>query len=119
MTKPRTILLLLCTTALLTGCGAKTTATRGNFAPASLSKVRELSKTPQGKTVQVSGIMVEKCPVAGCWFMLKDDTGIVRVDTKAAGFVVTDLPLQTEVTVAGTVTPGASPSFSASGLQTP
>lgn len=119
MTKPQTILLLLGTVLIFTGCGAKNAATRGNFTPASLSKVRELGKTPKEKTVQVSGIMIEKCPVAGCWFMLKDDTGIVRVDTKAAGFVVSDLPLQTKVTVAGVMVPGASPSFSASGLQTP
>src|SRR5438874_5846422 len=40
--------------------------------------------------VVVSGTMIEKCPVAGCWFVLRDGTGQVRVDTKAAGFVVTE-----------------------------
>ena len=81
--------------------------------------MRELAQAPKGKAVQVTGIMVEKCPVAGCWFILKDKTGTVRVDTKSAGFVVSDLPLQTPVTVTGTVAPGDAPSVSATGLQTP
>ena len=45
--------------------------------------------------------MIEKCPVAGCWFKLRDQTGVMRVDTKAAGFVVTDVPLHTRMRVQG------------------
>jgi hypothetical protein len=41
--------------------------------------------------------------VAGCWFVLQDGTGRVRIDTKAAGFVVTEVPLRTRLTVAGKV----------------
>jgi uncharacterized protein YdeI (BOF family) len=48
--------------------------------------------------------MVEKCPVAGCWFRLRDHTGTIKVDTKSAGFVVVDVPLEQKMTVAGTVT---------------
>jgi hypothetical protein len=47
--------------------------------------------------------MVEKCPVAGCWFRLRDDTGIIKVDTKSAGFAVVKVPLETRVTITGTV----------------
>src|SRR5262249_19803092 len=53
--------------------------------------------------VTVSGRVVEKCPVAGCWFYLQDETGVIKVDTKAAGFVVVNVPLQTTVTVRGKV----------------
>lgn len=53
--------------------------------------------------VTLRGTLVEKCPTAGCWFILKDPTGVIKVDTKAAGFVVTKLPLQTAVTVSGKV----------------
>ena len=45
--------------------------------------------------------MIEKCPTAGCWFMLQDNTGRVRVDLKAAGFVVTDVPTGGAVSVTG------------------
>lgn len=51
--------------------------------------------------VTVHGKMVEKCPVAGCWFMLKDSTGVIKVDTKSAGFVVLNVPLGADVTVSG------------------
>jgi len=53
--------------------------------------------------VTLRGTMIEKCPVAGCWFRIRDDSGIIKVDTKTAGFVVTDVPLQTTVTVGGKV----------------
>ena len=41
--------------------------------------------------------------MAGCWFILQDRTGRVRIDTKAAGFVVLDVPLRTTLAVAGSV----------------
>lgn len=80
-------------------------------------KGKVLGKAPSGKaynvvavragdtpgTVTLHGAIVEKCPVAGCWFYLQDATGTIKVDTKVAGFVVVDLPLQTEVTVSGKV----------------
>ena len=53
--------------------------------------------------VTVSGVMIEKCPVAGCWFRLRDRTGVIKVDTKSAGFVVVKVPLESQVTVAGKV----------------
>ncbi len=58
--------------------------------------------TPQ--QVTLSGTLTEKCPVAGCWFRLHDDTGTIKIDTKAAGFVVSAVPLETKITVAGKIT---------------
>ena len=54
-----------------------------------------------GTNVVLKGVIVEKCPIAGCWFWLNDTTGMIRVDTKESKFVVTDVPLNKEVTVAG------------------
>jgi uncharacterized protein YdeI (BOF family) len=51
--------------------------------------------------VTVHGVMIEKCPVAGCWFRLRDGTGVIKVDTKCAGFVVVNVPLESQLTVAG------------------
>ena len=51
--------------------------------------------------VTVRGVMVEKCPIAGCWFRLRDGTGLIKVDTKSAGFVVVNVPLDSQMTVAG------------------
>ena len=55
------------------------------------------------RKVSLAGTIVEKCPVAGCWFKLQDRTGTIKVDTKSAGFVVVKVPLQTPVTIVGTI----------------
>jgi hypothetical protein len=39
--------------------------------------------------------------VAGCWFIIQDKTGTLKVDTKAAGFVMLDVPMGSAVTVGG------------------
>ena len=61
--------------------------------------------------VMVRGTMTEKCPVAGCWFMLRDDTGTIKVDSKSGGFVVVEIPLNTTVTVAGRVSTNGTERF--------
>jgi len=58
--------------------------------------------------VTLRGVMIEKCPVAGCWFRLRDRTGTIKVDTKPAGFVVVNIPLRSEVTVSGKVVTGGN-----------
>ncbi len=68
--------------------------------------------------VTLSGVMIEKCPIAGCWFKLRDDTGIIKVDTKSAGFVVVNVPLETKLTVAGKiVTEGNEITLEATGVR--
>ena len=68
------------------------------------SEQRDLSSSQSSDIppqVTLHGTMVEKCPVAGCWFRLRDDTGTIKVDTKSAGFVVVNVPLRSTVTVMG------------------
>lgn len=68
--------------------------------------------------VTISGVMVEKCPLAGCWLKVQDASGIIKVDTKSAGFVVVNVPLETKVTVSGKiVTEGDEPVIEATGLR--
>jgi uncharacterized protein YdeI (BOF family) len=68
--------------------------------------------------VALSGVMVEKCPVAGCWLRVRDRTGTIKVDTKSAGFVVVDVPLEHEVMVAGKIVmDGDEPVIEAEGLR--
>jgi uncharacterized protein YdeI (BOF family) len=107
------------TIALLTsGCGGRQETVRGAALPTvDVSSVSQLKTAVGAKPVLLRGEMIEKCPVAGCWFMLRDKTGVVRVDTKAAGFVVSDVPLHTVMTVAGRVTPGAQPGVAATGIR--
>lgn len=92
-------------------------------------QARVLGKAPSGQIVPVSqlkstagqvtirGTMYEKCPVAGCWFMIRDKSGVVRVDAKSSGFTVTDVPVNSEVTVQGSVKTVGEKMVIASGMQ--
>jgi uncharacterized protein YdeI (BOF family) len=86
---------------LLTGCAGRRAEVRGRPPTGNPVTVARLAAASVKDTVTVHGTMVEKCPAAGCWFILQDDTGRVRVDLKAAGFVVTDRPTGGAVTVTG------------------
>jgi uncharacterized protein YdeI (BOF family) len=100
---------------LLAGCAGKQTVVLG-VAPvaAPIIAIRDLKPS---SPVVAKGVMVEKCPVAGCWFMLRDKTGLIKVDTKAAGFVVSDVPLNTEVTVGGKVKETGERMIAATGIR--
>ncbi|MEP6756237.1 MAG: hypothetical protein ABJA67_12105 [Chthonomonadales bacterium] len=99
------------------GCGNPRTSTMGSppAESASITTVSHLTKTDAGTVVK--GKMIEKCPVAGCWFMLKDSTGVIKVDTKNAGFVVTEIPVNTEITVIGKPDLGDEKKIVASGIR--
>ena len=109
---------LILSSVLLAGCQVGQTHTLGAVVPAgAIASVRELASRKSPAPVVVEGEMIEKCPVAGCWFVLKDKTGVVSVDTKGAGFVVTDVPVHARLTVAGTLTPGVLPGIAATGVR--
>jgi uncharacterized protein YdeI (BOF family) len=88
---------------LAAGCARPDAAIRG-AAPEGAPRLIAAAKSAALETpVTIQGQMIEKCPVAGCWFILRDKTGTIKVDTKTAGFVVLDVPLQTRMTVGGRV----------------
>lgn len=104
--------------ALGVGCGKTADKVKGvapQGEPRTILAVRA-GDTPSAVTIR--GTMIEKCPVAGCWFRLADDTGVIKVDTKAAGFVVTEIPLKASLTVGGRVAhEGDETVLQASGLR--
>ena len=112
------VLLALAGGVAISGCGSSGKSVRGippTDAAISLAAAKEVHA---GAPVTIHGKMIEKCPVAGCWFIVKDQSGTLRVDTKAAGWVVLDLPLNTEVTVSGKMASGTSePMLDASGMR--
>jgi len=87
---------------LLVAC-AKHPTILGNFSAGQPASISELATNSSPNSVVVSGKLIEKCPIAGCWFYLEDKTGRIKVDAKSAGFVVLDVPLGKEVEVRGTV----------------
>jgi uncharacterized protein YdeI (BOF family) len=109
--------LTVCCGALVGGCQQSAT-TLGQFSELPRQEVVAVRHARQALNVSIHGTMVEKCPVAGCWFKLRDSTGIVKVDCKGAGFTVTNVPLQTEMTVSGKVADdGSEKLLDASGLR--
>jgi len=93
---------------LLLGCAERKPVTLGPPFDGVAIPISEISQTNLTAQLIVSGTMIEKCPVAGCWFVVRDDTGTIRVDTKNAGFVVVDVPLKTTVVVSGRVATNGS-----------
>jgi len=101
--------------AALAGCARAGGTVLGKDPGASAATPVSSVKSSQDATM--TGVMYEKCPAAGCWFMLRDKSGVIRVDTKAAGFTVTDVPVNSEVTVRGTIKKSGEPLLVASGLR--
>lgn len=116
----RNTLLLIATVSSSAGFGCHSAPSHvlgATFSASAPALVQTLSARSAAASVVVEGEMIEKCPVAGCWFVLKDKTGVVRVDTKAAGFVVSDVPLHARLTVSGTLTPGVQVGIAATGVR--
>ena len=103
----------------LAGCTSGGQNVRGAAPTAggTIVRVRDVIKLKPSEPVTVEGEMVEKCATAGCWFKLRDKTGIVRVDTRAAGFVVSDVPLHTHILVGGRMLTGEESTVAATGIR--
>jgi uncharacterized protein YdeI (BOF family) len=95
-------------TAAVAGCRAAPPQVLGVAPQSTVRSVAEVRAVAPGEVVTVRGELVEKCPVAGCWFDVRDPSGTLRVDTKSAGFVVLDVPLRSPVTVGGRVAQNGS-----------
>ena len=68
---------------------AETTATEN---PAQL-KIGEIGPSHVGHQVTIEGRIVKECPHTGCWAVIEDATGQIRIDTNPGGFA---LPLRRE-----------------------
>ena len=96
-------ILLAAASLLFAGCSGRAPQTFGTMVESRLVPITAVQQLPIESPVALNGIMTEKCPVAGCWFMLRDESGTIKVDTKNAGFVVVSVPLNSKLTVAGRV----------------
>ncbi len=97
-------LLLVLVSVLLLGCHRQPGTILGKMPSGDVRTILAVRAGDTPPQVTIAGNMVEKCPVAGCWFRIQDKTGTIKVDTKAAGFVVVDVPLEAKMTVAGKIT---------------
>jgi uncharacterized protein YdeI (BOF family) len=83
------------------GCDNREALILGRAPTGEAQTVSSMMRVNAGSRVLLSGVMVEKCPVAGCWFRLRDNTGTIKVDTRSAGFVVARVPVNSKLTVSG------------------
>ena len=90
-------------TVLAASCSVRSPQNLGTMVDSQVVPIVSVPREQVGSTVAVRGKMTQKCPVAGCWFMLQDGTGTIKVDTKNAGFAVVSLSLNSTLTVAGRV----------------
>jgi uncharacterized protein YdeI (BOF family) len=103
----RIALLVVCA-AVLAACSVHDARTLGSAVEGVATSIKQLQRAAPQSRVVLQGRIVQKCPVAGCWFLLHDQTGSIKVDTKNAGFVVLDVPLNSTVTIAGRVVSNGS-----------
>jgi uncharacterized protein YdeI (BOF family) len=96
------IFFLLCVAlVLVAGCGKHSERTLGAAVQGTPLSVAKLSDAETDGPFLLEGTMTKKCPVAGCWFVLTDKTGTIKVDLKNSEFVVVDVPLNAHIAVAG------------------
>ena len=108
----------VCLLLLLVGCHRPQGQVLGKAPQGERRTIQSIRQREAPSIVTISGVMFEKCPVAGCWLRVRDETGTIKVDTKSAGFVVVDVPLNCKVTVMGkVVNEGGEVSLEAEGLQ--
>jgi len=102
----------------LSGCGKLHGTVLGKAPKGEVCTILSVRAGDTPAQVVIAGVMVEKCPVAGCWLRVQDRTGIIKIDTKSAGFAVVNVPLETKVTVAGKIVPdGSDMALEATGLR--
>jgi len=62
-----------------------------------ITEIASIFKNPkqyQAKTVTLKGKIISECPT-GCWFNLKDETGVIYVDLNPSGFAVPQITHKT------------------------
>src|SRR5262245_1312698 len=104
--------------ALLIGCAERKEKTLGLAFEGTAVPIDAVRHASADSRIVLRGTMTEKCPVAGCWFILRDESGTIKVDTKNGGFAVVDVPLKTPLVVAGhIVTNGTERMIDATGVR--
>lgn len=73
--------------------GSDVASTQHMHESASHLDIGEIGPSHVGHQVAIEGTIVKECPHTGCWAVIEDSSGQIRIDTKAGGFA---LPLHRE-----------------------
>ena len=87
----------------LASCGQKANYGQeiSNYATTPIGDILKDQGSFEGKIVTIQGVIDTECPT-GCWFNLKDDTGLIYVDLGPFGFAIPQI-VGRRVTVEGKV----------------
>lgn len=92
------ILIILSTGLLLSGCGKKTGESYGQAITTSqITELKEILTQPndfKDKTVTLEGKIMNQCPT-GCWFDMQSGSAVVHVDVNPSGFALPQKPGKT------------------------
>ena len=72
--------------------GTQVTTTQTASGPQTVA-IGDITADKVGQTVQIEGTIAKECPHTGCWAVVEDETGEIRIDTKKGAFA---LPLGRE-----------------------
>ena len=77
--------------------------------------IGEISEEHVGRTVAIHGQITTQCPTTGCWALVKDGTGEIRIDTQKGAFALPPRSVGSKINVVGEVelTPNRTPQISA------
>jgi len=98
-------ILLVFSLLVVFGCSQKDDKYGKEISLEESTKIGELLSNPkdyEGKIVRVEGEIITECPT-GCWFDLKDETGVIYVNIRPAGFAIPQR-LRQDAIVEGTFT---------------
>ena len=66
---------------------------QGSAPQVDIVDIADIEPSHIGQQVAIAGTITKECPHTGCWAIIEDATGQIRIDTKAGGFA---LPLRRE-----------------------
>lgn len=74
----------------IAGCGVSSLKYGEDITENNVIAIDSIMKSPEkyaDKTVKIKGKIIRECPT-GCWFDLRDDTGIIYVDLSPSNFAI-------------------------------
>lgn len=81
---------ILCIASFLSGCGNNTALYGRKITESGVTSIGAILADPadfDGKVVKIEGDITEECP-SGCWFRLKDESGIMYVNIHPSNLVI-------------------------------
>jgi hypothetical protein len=84
------IVTVLASSFFLSACSGKPRVFGQPITDYTISRIGDMLSHPEqfdGKAITIEGKIIEECP-SGCWFNLKDNSGVMYVDINPSNFAI-------------------------------